>query len=193
MYNPIGSASIANANFHSLEIDIIRLILSRRRTLAPCPPDCAVCVERYLPAIARFTARGAPLELVLPSFPAKAPSAAKVLGRLPDKAEEVALRSVAAFCDAIAAIYPPGARFTICSDGRVFGDLVGVSDADVSEYTRHLRAMIDGLGLRPISVYTLDDAYPDLDPDLDLDCMRARLIEDHGIPVEEVRTQVTEG
>ena len=30
--------------------------------------------------------------------------------------------------------YPPGARITICSDGRVFSDLVGVCDKDVTNY-----------------------------------------------------------
>jgi pyoverdine/dityrosine biosynthesis protein Dit1 len=65
-----------------------------------------------------------------------------VLGRLPDRGEALAIDHLRRVCDEVAAIYPPGARITICSDGRVFSDLVGVTDDDVTAYGDAIGSMI---------------------------------------------------
>src|SRR4029453_628170 len=99
---------------------------------------CAQCLALHLPKVRRFVRAGEPVHLLLPAFPAKSPNPKKVLGRLPDKAEELALGFLQDVCNEISDIYPPGARITICSDGRVFSDLVGVSDQDVTDYGREI-------------------------------------------------------
>ncbi len=76
-----------------------------------------------------------PLQLVLPAFPCKSPNATrKVLGKLPDKGEELALQRLHEFCAQVSAVYTPGCTCVIFSDGRVFADLVDVAHADVDAY-----------------------------------------------------------
>lgn len=59
--------------------------------------------------------------MCLPAFPFKSPnSRSKVLGKLPDRAEELALAHLNGLCLAIQDIYPPGANLTIISDGLVY-------------------------------------------------------------------------
>ncbi|OTA58838.1 putative pyoverdine/dityrosine biosynthesis protein [Hypoxylon sp. EC38] len=80
--------------------------------------------------------------MCLPAFPFKSPNTStKVLGRLPDKAEEFALAHLNGLCAAIGDIYTPGARLMIVSDGLVYNDLLGVPDKDVWAYGEALRAL----------------------------------------------------
>ncbi|KAI1778839.1 Pyoverdine/dityrosine biosynthesis protein-domain-containing protein [Hypoxylon cercidicola] len=80
--------------------------------------------------------------MCLPAFPFKSPNnATKVLGRLPDKAEEFALAHLNGLCAAIGDVYTPGARLMIVSDGLVYNDLLGVPDRDVWAYGEALRAL----------------------------------------------------
>ncbi|KAI0107957.1 Pyoverdine/dityrosine biosynthesis protein-domain-containing protein [Hypoxylon sp. NC0597] len=80
--------------------------------------------------------------MCLPAFPFKSPNTStKVLGRLPDKAEEFALAHLNGLCAAIGDIYEPGARLMIVSDGLVYNDLLGVPDKDVWAYGEALRAL----------------------------------------------------
>lgn len=66
-----------------------------------------------------------PVKMALPAFPFKSPNTkAKVLGRLPDKAEEFALAHLNGLCDAIADVYEHGAKLTIISDGIVYNGTV---------------------------------------------------------------------
>lgn len=62
-----------------------------------------------------------PVPMCLPAFPFKSPnSSRKVLGTLPDKAEEFALAHLNGLCQAVEDVYPPGAKLTIISDGLVY-------------------------------------------------------------------------
>ncbi|RYP51886.1 hypothetical protein DL768_002854 [Monosporascus sp. mg162] len=80
-----------------------------------------------------------PILMCLPAFPFKSPNkSTKVLGRLPDKAEEFALAHLNGLCAAIADIYLPGAKLMIISDGLVYN---GVPDKDVWAYGEALRAL----------------------------------------------------
>ena len=64
------------------------------------------------------------IRLVLPAFPFKSPNNVdKVLGNLPDKAEEVSLALLQGLCDAIQDVYPPGASLVLVSDGIVYNGL----------------------------------------------------------------------
>jgi len=83
---------------------------------------------KFLSVIERFIAAGARVEMCLPAFPFKSANKIyKVLGVLPDKAEEIGLERLNKMCLRIGEIYTPGARCTIISDGLVYN---GLSNAD---------------------------------------------------------------
>ncbi|KAM0425779.1 hypothetical protein ACHAPT_009029 [Fusarium lateritium] len=112
-----------------------------------------------------------PVPLCLPAFPFKSPnSTSKVLGKLPDKAEEFALSHLNGMCQAIADIYAPGAKLTIISDGLVYNDLLGVPDKDVWGYGETLRALAASKGFAHIRFARLRDLV-DLDLPKELDEM----------------------
>jgi pyoverdine/dityrosine biosynthesis protein Dit1 len=121
--------------------------------------------------------RNEPIHLLLPAFPAKSPSPDKVLGTLPDKAEEIALLHLQAVCDEVRDIYEPGARLTICSDGRVFSDLVGVSDEDVSAYADGMRRLLSELPISSIDMFNMEDLYETHD----FPTMRGQLSEHYAV------------
>lgn len=76
---------------------------------------------KFLSLIYRAVKNNEAVRLVLPAFPFKSPnSSVKVLGALPDKAEDIALAHLNGLCAAIQDIYPPGAVLTIVSDGLVY-------------------------------------------------------------------------
>ncbi|KAL8715430.1 MAG: hypothetical protein Q9220_000764 [cf. Caloplaca sp. 1 TL-2023] len=97
---------------------------------------------KFLEQVDTFVARRQPVLLSLPAFPFKSPNkATKVLGTLPDKGEEVALFHLQGLCLAIGDVYEPGAHVFIVSDGLVYNDILGVSDAEVWRYGQALRNM----------------------------------------------------
>lgn len=101
-----------------------------------------------------------PLVMVLPAFPAKSPNPNKTLGPLPDFGEYLALERLQALCQKINKIYEPGAKIVICSDGRVFSDLVMVSDRHVDTYTATIQAMIERHNFSCLSTFNLEDYFP---------------------------------
>lgn len=75
----------------------------------------------FLAVIGRFVEAQARVEACLPAFPFKSANKVyKVLGSLPDKAEELALDRLNSMCNRIQAVYAPGARVTIVSDGITY-------------------------------------------------------------------------
>lgn len=123
--------------------------------------NCGICIEKHLAKIDYFVSADQPVHFVLPAFPAKSPNKSKVLGALPDLGEEAALIALENLCREIADTYPPGAKVTICSDGRIFAELVGVTDAEVTEYGQALQKMIDELELKNIDIVNLEDLLPE--------------------------------
>ena len=106
---------------------------------------------RMLAIVNAFVKRGAPIELVLPAFPAKSPNRVdKVLGALPDRGEELALLRLEQLCVDVHQFYAPGCHVVIFSDGRVFSDLLGIPDSDLAAYKRELQAMAHDAGLTHI-------------------------------------------
>ncbi|KAF8310285.1 hypothetical protein DL93DRAFT_2157882 [Clavulina sp. PMI_390] len=101
--------------------------------------------------------RDVPLELVLPAFPFKSPSSKKVLGVLPDFAEEIVLRRLEDICRSIETVYSAGAYLNIVSDGIVYGELVGVPDARVYQYNAELRSVVRRIGLSHIRFVRMRD------------------------------------
>jgi pyoverdine/dityrosine biosynthesis protein Dit1 len=139
----------------------------------------------HLPRVRAFVRVGHPIELVLPAFPAKAPNPQKVLGRLPDLGEARALERLSELLDDIEEVYSPGARLTLCSDGHVFADVVGVSDADVDRYRDALVPLIDDAR---ISWFDLGTAFGDAAPAE----MRRLLMQRYASSLEALRARSAE-
>jgi pyoverdine/dityrosine biosynthesis protein Dit1 len=148
---------------------------------------CEKCLENHVARVDYFVSLDQPIHFVLPAFPAKSPNQTKVLGELPDLGEETALITLETMCMEIADAYPPGARVTICSDGRIFADLVGVTDDQVTRYVTCLKKMIVELGLKHVEVVNLEDLLPDRS----FDEARRLVIANYAESLEELREKVS--
>jgi pyoverdine/dityrosine biosynthesis protein Dit1 len=71
--------------------------------------------------VSRFVDAGEKIELVFPGFPFKSPGKDRVLGTLPDFAEELLLHRLEMLASSIQDYYSPGAIVRIVSDGVVYG------------------------------------------------------------------------
>lgn len=80
-----------------------------------------VDTDKFLSMINHFVTAGRQVEACLSSFPFKSANKVyKVLGTLPDKAEELALERLNYMCIRIQDVYRPGAKVTIVSDGAPY-------------------------------------------------------------------------
>lgn len=145
-----------------------------------------VVEEAIKEKIELFVQKRLPLLLVLPAFPAKSPNRNKTLGALPDFAEVVALRKLQDLCDSIQTVYAPGVKLLICSDGRVFSDLVCVSDTAVNAYSKGLEEILGLHNLTSIALFNLDDVFRAHT----FDEMRDSLLGEFSDSVEEIRERV---
>lgn len=160
---------------------IVETIFSRRRLLPDQGETSFECeAEPHLAKVHDAIRRQRPVRLVLPAFPAKSPSRLKTLSHLPDHGEELALISLSALADRIAELYPPGAQILICSDGRVFADVVRIPDPDVTAYNRALRDFAAEQGLNNLEFFDLDDVYPQMS---DYVALREELLILYGEPL----------
>ena len=114
----LGSSVVSNADTAGIILSIIENYSLAYRGQAAIPADSR---NRFLGHIAARVAKEQPIQMCLPAFPFKSPNTVtKVLGRLPDKAEEFALAHLRGMCVSIQDIYKPGAKLTIISDGLVY-------------------------------------------------------------------------
>jgi hypothetical protein len=75
----------------------------------------------FLPMVKEQVSNSQKVRMILPAFPMKSPNRKnKVLGRLPDFGEELALHHLNGLCDNIQDIYEHGAELLIQSDGLVY-------------------------------------------------------------------------
>lgn len=96
---------------------------------------------KFLNQTASQISSSEPIRMCLPAFPFKSPNASsKVLGVLPDKAEEFALAHLNGLCAAIAHIYKPGARLMIISDGLVYNGACACSGPFILDRTDYDRS-----------------------------------------------------
>ena len=151
--------------------------------------SCEACFTPHLRQVISAIEERRPITFVLPAFPAKSPNPAKVLGTLPDMAEQLSLEFLNNLCQQIQKIYSPGARIILSSDGRVFNDVVGIRDIDVTDYQRALSLLIKEMSFTFISTFNLDDLYSGLDFNL----MRHRLMEQYGEPLDVLKDAVRKG
>lgn len=169
---------------------VAKLLLRHRKVLRTGPEDPTTPDEQsialQLPKLQYYISQGQPIHLILPAFPAKSPNPHKVLGKLPDLGEEIALTFLQSLCEDIRQVYAPGVRLSICADGRVFADLVQVSDADVSAYNDALKQQLQQLGTTNLDVLNLEDLLTTSS----FDEARAWIISQYGEPLAELKARV---
>ncbi|MBM9508921.1 L-tyrosine/L-tryptophan isonitrile synthase family protein [Actinacidiphila acididurans] len=172
---------------------VFELLMKHRRTspaLVSCDGvTCADCRDAHLPRLLEYVAAGRPIELVLPAFPGKSPNTRKVLGVVPDLAEELALTFLVSLCRRVKEVHEPGARVVICSDGRVFSDMVRIPDAAITDYQAGMRTLIGRIGDDELALVNLDDFYDGADHD----AMRRLLEEKYAEPLDVLRAEVRAG
>lgn len=107
--------------------------------------------------LSTFVANSRPIDFVMLGFPFKSTNRRdKVLGPLPDLGEELTFKQFQDFDKQVKAIYNPGIRMHMVSDGFVFNDILGVSDSEVDEY---LEICKDLSVQSPVQWHTLNDFY----------------------------------
>jgi pyoverdine/dityrosine biosynthesis protein Dit1 len=143
----------------------------------------------HLPKVLRALREQQKIRFVLPAFPGKSPNLAKVLGVLPDMGERQALTFLNGLCDRIKSQHSPGAEIVICSDGRIFSDVVGIRDQDLTAYQDQMKAIIAKLGLTNLSTFDLDSVYGGLS----FDQLRLTVLQKHGKPLEHFRDKIKRG
>ena len=173
-----------------LSIDILKTLFRHRRLqngAGNCADNpCEQCLALHLPKVRRCIAAGEPIHFLLPGFPAKSPNPQKVLGRLPDMGEEIALNFLEHVCAEIQDLYSPGARISICSDGRVFSDLVGVREEDVSDYAVELRLMMERIQARSLDFFSMEDLFDIKDHT----AMRDKLLLHYADALESIKERI---
>lgn len=172
---------------------ILALLMQYRRahhhTNQVCGPDCSLCHSRHIEKIVSAIENQRPVTFVLPAFPGKSPNRAKVLSASPDLGEEMALGFLQGVCERIGEIYPSGAEIILCSDGRVFSDVVDMKEDDVTLYHRELSDMIKGIRAKNISIFSLDQVWSGGS----FDFMRHQLMDQFAMPLDMLKARVREG
>ena len=150
---------------------------------------CEACLAPHLPQVISAIENNQPITFILPAFPAKSPNYVKVLGALPDMAEQLSLEFLSMLCKEIRQMYAPGAQMILCSDGRVFNDVIGIHDRDVTYYQQELSFLIEEASFDSVSTFNLDDMYSGLS----FHQMRHQLMERYGEPLESLKEAVRKG
>lgn len=140
----------------------------------------------YFQRLVNFIEKSEKIQIVLPAFPAKSPNREKTSGSLPDMGEVIALKNLNDICTKIANVYQPGVELIICSDGRVFSNLVQVSDEEINNYQKEIENIIKKFNYTHLKTFNLEDVYPDAT----FDEMRNILDENFSQPVSEIRENV---
>lgn len=168
---------------------VIRVLLPYRRGDGRHDPERHSghrCFGPQFGQMLPFLADNVPLLFTLPAFPCKSPNGRKVIGHLPDMGERASLRFLQRICCEIEKAYAPGARILICSDGHVFGDLIRVPDAHITEYASALREMAAEEGASALSFFSLENVYGSVS----FDEKRRLLTAEYAEPVAALQHQV---
>ncbi|MBN9231728.1 MAG: pyoverdine biosynthesis protein PvcA [Legionella sp. 40-6] len=188
--NPLRSHS-------STTVDKAKKILAEIMLYRRMPPDAARCKETncpqcahiHLPLICAAIAANKPVSCVLPAFPGKSPNLEKVLGYLPDYAERLALRFLGALCQRVKQYYAPGIKIILCSDGRVFSDVVGMKESHVTAYQTQINKLIDEMSFIDLTTFNLDHYYAPLT----FAQMRDALIDNYAHSLASIKHTVRSG
>ena len=151
--------------------------------------DCQKCSSPHLSKIISAVRGNKPVTFVLPAFPGKSPNLEKVLGTLPDHAERLSLNFLGTLCQRIKKYYSPGIKIILCSDGRVFSDVVGMNENDVTAYQIELERFIKDMSLSDLSTFNLDNFYEELN----FEQMRDELMKSYGNSLDFLKQKIRNG
>nr|BFD31403.1 pyoverdine biosynthesis protein PvcA [Pigmentibacter ruber] len=121
------------------------------------------CMDFHLDKIKKFVQKSLPIEMIIPAFPVKSPNPNKTISCFPDYAEVLALKKLQHLCNSIKEIYPPGAIITICSDARVFCDIIPFIEDNISNYSSEIIKIIQTENLNNLSIFKLDNLFSHID------------------------------
>src|SRR5690606_19152400 len=79
-----------------------------------------------------------------------------------------------------------GARIIICSDGRIFSDVVLVSDESIDRYNAGVLNIIQEFNLDRLSLFRMDDLYPLMRPE----DLREVILKKYASSIADVKAQV---
>lgn len=150
--------------------------------------QCTKCSSIHLPKIITAIQQNKSIPFVLPAFPGKSPNEAKVLSPLPDQAERLSLAFLDDLNKRIKKFYSPGIQMILCSDGRVFSDVVGMQESHVTDYQDEIHKLIEEMSLTSITTFNLDDFYGNID----FTQMRDELMGKYGASLEALKVKVRE-
>jgi pyoverdine/dityrosine biosynthesis protein Dit1 len=150
---------------------------------------CRPCLAPHLKKIMSSLKINAPIIFVLPAFPGKSPNLEKVLGFLPDYAEQLSLKFLGSLCQKIKEYYAPGIKIVLCSDGRVFSDVIGIKENHITDYQSEMKRLVKEMFLNDILIYNLDDFYIDLR----FSQMRSELVKCYGYSLEFLKHKIAKG
>ena len=137
--------------------------------------------------ISPFVAANKTIKFSIMGFPMKSPNTRdKVLGTLPDLAEEATLENFAIFAQAVKAVYSPGIEIAVVSDGLAFSDVMEVSTNTVDAYQELCEEFAKIKGA-PVNWYNLRDFY---DKSLSIETVRGKLMSQFGITPEELERRI---
>jgi pyoverdine/dityrosine biosynthesis protein Dit1 len=109
--------------------------------------------------IEQFVSNNKTIEFVMLGYPMKSANTRdKVLGVLPDLAEQASIENFAQFNEVVKQFYAPGVRINVVNDGYVFNDLLKVFDNTVREYEDVTVDMAQRHGA-PVQIYDLTHFY----------------------------------
>lgn len=132
-----------------------------------------------------FVSRNLPISFVMLGFPMKSKNDRdKVLGTLPDMAEQVAFENFAKFNQLIQFLYPPGINMTIVSDGFIFNDVLDIEDKVVEQYEEMSKDMSR---IAPMTWFDMTNFY---DKNQSKATIRTKIIEQFGISPEELQRRI---
>ncbi len=157
--------------------------------VASCALGCQKCASLPLKNILAAVRKNEAITFILPAFPGKSPNPEKVLGTLPDFAERLALNFLGTLCERIKKIYRPGIKIILCSDGRVFSDVIGIKESDITAYQVEISRLIKEMGLTDISTFNLDHFYKDIH----FVQMRDELMKNFGQSLDFLKLKVRNG
>lgn len=151
--------------------------------------NCQRCALPHLSKIIVAVKNNEPVTFVLPGFPGKSPNLSKVLGHLPDYAEKLALRFLGKLCQQIKQYYLPGIKIILCSDGRVFSDIVGMQENHVTAYQIELDRLLLEMSLTDVTTFNLEDFYNSRD----FSQMRDELMNQYGNSLAFIKQKIQAG
>lgn len=115
--------------------------------------------DYHLQKIKKFVEKNAPIEMIIPAFPVKSPNPHKTLSKDPDYAEVLALKNLENLCVNISEVYSAGAKIIICSDGRIFSDILPFIEKNIECYAAAIKNILAIEDFKHLSIFKLENIF----------------------------------